>query len=109
MLENLPGNEIFCGFLKVNLVERNHTPFGVSLVSASRVGKHDTSDIVALAREISTADEALKHRATGKLSVILEQVSTRAGDTEDVGYYIIILGYTDKIPAAASGSDHQRN
>uniref|UniRef100_A0A1L8DDB7 Uncharacterized protein n=1 Tax=Nyssomyia neivai TaxID=330878 RepID=A0A1L8DDB7_9DIPT len=59
---------------KVNLVERNPTPSGLALVSPLRVGKHDTADLVALAREIAHADDALKNRASGKLSVILEQI-----------------------------------
>ncbi|XP_055683136.1 uncharacterized protein C1orf50 [Lutzomyia longipalpis] len=59
---------------KVNLVERNPKPCGLALVSPQRVGKHDSSDIVALAREIANADQALKNRASGKLSVILEQI-----------------------------------
>ncbi|GAB0097285.1 uncharacterized protein DMENIID0001_129180 [Sergentomyia squamirostris] len=59
---------------RVNLVERNPTPCGLPLVNVNRVGKHDSSDIVALAREIENADKALKNRATGKLSLILDQI-----------------------------------
>lgn len=36
--------------------------------------KHATTDIVALANQISHADAAIQHSATGKLSLILEQI-----------------------------------
>ena len=58
----------------VQLVERNVEPSGYTLLNAHRVGKHDATDIVELARQIQTADDSIKHLATGKLTLILEQV-----------------------------------
>lgn len=58
----------------MNLVERNRNPNGAQILSLNTISIHESSDIVALANQISRADEAIKHNATGKLSVILEQI-----------------------------------
>lgn len=58
----------------MNLVERNAAPAGYQLLNTRQVGRHQASDIVELAREIQTADQAIRNTATGKLTLILEQV-----------------------------------
>lgn len=58
----------------VHLVERNDAPNGYQLLNARSVGKHQANDIVALAAEIQNADLALRNGATGKLSLIVEQI-----------------------------------
>lgn len=63
--------------LTVNLVERNAAPAGYQLLNTRQVGRHQASDIVELAREIKTADQAIRNTATGKLTLILEQVCKR--------------------------------
>lgn len=58
----------------MHLVERNSVPGGLQLVNTRQVGRHAANDIVELAREIQTADLAIRNTATGKLTLILEQV-----------------------------------
>ncbi|KAL5280917.1 C1orf50 family protein [Megaselia abdita] len=55
---------------KAQLVERN--PAG--LLNPLRVSAHDELDIISLASQIQTADANLKHNASGKLAVILDQI-----------------------------------
>ncbi|KAK3927431.1 hypothetical protein KUF71_015716 [Frankliniella fusca] len=56
------------------LVERNKKPNGYELVNSFRVGRHDPTDLVELAREIQLADNTVRSTACGKLQVIAEQV-----------------------------------
>lgn len=56
--------------LPAQLVERNPT----GLLNPLRVSAHDELDIISLASQIQTADANLKHSATGKLAVILDQI-----------------------------------
>uniref|UniRef100_T1H1E7 Uncharacterized protein n=1 Tax=Megaselia scalaris TaxID=36166 RepID=T1H1E7_MEGSC len=55
---------------KAQLVERNPT----GLLNPLRVSAHDEMDIISLANQIQTADANLKHNATGKLAIILDQI-----------------------------------
>lgn len=59
----------------MNLVERNPAPNGYKLLNPNYVGKHDAYDLVTLAKEIQNADVAVNNHS-GKLSLILDQVST---------------------------------
>lgn len=58
----------------MHLVDRNETPNGYQLLNARHVGRHEASDIIALATEIQNADAALRNTSSGKLSLILDQV-----------------------------------
>lgn len=69
---------MFSFVFKVKLVERNAAPAGYQLLNTRQVGLHQASDIVELAREIQTADQAIRNTATGKLTLILEQVRKRS-------------------------------
>ncbi|XP_062545845.1 uncharacterized protein C1orf50 homolog isoform X1 [Armigeres subalbatus] len=59
---------------KVTLVERNPCPNGTQIVSLYRSGRREAEDIVALAREIQSAEIQVKNNACAKLLVIAEQV-----------------------------------
>lgn len=58
----------------VSLVERNPEPGGYQMLNTRQVGRHTSNDIIELAHEISMADAAIRHTASGKLTLILEQV-----------------------------------
>lgn len=101
----------------VNLVERNTQPGGMQMVNAHHVGHHSATDIVELAREINQADEAIRNVATGKLSLILEQVSVEPNQisvsTPIVLHPFIHSTRLDPVPASASqksarGDDEQQ-
>lgn len=54
--------------------ESNSKSSGLLVNRQSVRHKHTADDIVRLANEISLADSAIRHTATGKLSLILEQI-----------------------------------
>lgn len=56
------------------MVERNENPNGYQLLNKYRIGVHEETDILALANEIKHADDSLRNNASGKLTLILEQV-----------------------------------
>lgn len=60
--------------ISVHLVERNVMPNGYQLLNANSVGRHNSLDLVSLAKEIQHADVAL-HNSSGKLTLILDQVN----------------------------------
>lgn len=61
-------------FETVALVERNTQPNGYKLLNAYNVGRHDANDIISLAHQIQTADVSIRNGATGKLTMILDQI-----------------------------------
>lgn len=71
-------------FITANLVERNAAPNGYELLNPNYVGKHNAFDLVALATEIQNADVAVNHHS-GKLSLIIDQVSSNRDSTVKVG------------------------
>lgn len=72
----------------VKLVERNAAPAGYQLLNTRQVGLHQASDIVELAREIQTADKAIRNTATGKLTLILEQVRKRSNIIDYIPFFL---------------------
>lgn len=58
----------------VALVERNTQPNGYKLLNAYKVGRHNADDIISLAHQIQTADVSIRNTATGKLTMILDQI-----------------------------------
>lgn len=76
-------------------MERNATPAGYQLLNTRQVGRHQASDIVELAREIQTADQAIRNTATGKLTLILEQVCKRRNIIKSSFLYAFLLLFTD--------------
>jgi len=58
----------------VALVERNKEPSGYKLLNAYNVGRHEADDIISLAHQIQTADVSIRNAATGKLTMILDQI-----------------------------------
>lgn len=58
----------------VALVERNNEPNGYKLLNAHNVGRHEADDIISLAQQIQTADAGIRSVATGKLTMILDQI-----------------------------------
>lgn len=56
------------------LVERNTQPNGYKLLNAYNVGRHGADDIISLAHQIQTADVCVRNSATGKLTMILDQI-----------------------------------
>lgn len=95
----------------VNLVERNAAPNGYQLLNTRSVGRHDASDIIALAAEIQNADASLRNTSTGKLSLILDQVMTPEGlrlGTLPLKYLFVFFS-TDSIPSIASAENSRRH
>lgn len=56
------------------LVERNKEPNGYKLLNAYTVGRYEADDIIQLAQQIQTADVNIRNNATGKLTMILDQI-----------------------------------
>lgn len=60
--------------VSVALVERNAQPNGYKLLNSYNVGRHEANDIISLAHQIQTADVSIRNSATGKLTMILDQI-----------------------------------
>ncbi|PSN53872.1 Uncharacterized protein C0J52_02422 [Blattella germanica] len=56
------------------LVERNLVPDGIHLVNPFAVAKHESTDLVELAKEIQMADTMVRATACSKLQTIAEQI-----------------------------------
>ncbi|KAJ6646478.1 hypothetical protein Bhyg_01689 [Pseudolycoriella hygida] len=67
-------NEYQGALKKVALVERNTQPNGYQLLNAYNVGRHEAADIISLAHQIETADVSIRNSASGKLTMILDQI-----------------------------------
>ncbi|KAG4068066.1 hypothetical protein HA402_011399 [Bradysia odoriphaga] len=68
------NNEYQDAAKRVALVERNTQPNGYKLLNAYNVGRHNENDIISLASQIQTADVSIRNAATGKLTLILDQI-----------------------------------
>lgn len=68
----------------VALVERNKEPNGYKLLNPYNVGRHDANDIISLAHQIQTADVSIRNTATGKLTMILDQIKFLQGQAQKI-------------------------
>lgn len=92
----------------VVLVERNPEPAGYQMLNTRQVGRHSSSDIIELAREINEADAAIRHTASGKLTLILEQVRVKRIKIKYKSHSKI-TPYADQIPPIASQKSARRD
>lgn len=67
-----------------NNLPKSGTSSGLLATRQSSRHKHTADDIVRLANEISLADSAIRHTATGKLSLILEQIQFLQGQAQKI-------------------------
>lgn len=65
-------------------MERCPNPNGQQLVSAFRVGRHESDDIVSLAEQIKEADAAIRNTACNKLSLIRDQIQFLQSQAEKI-------------------------
>lgn len=72
--DNILSKMVIKSEILVALVERNAQPNGYKLLNAYNVGRHDAEDIISLAHQIQTADVSIRNSATGKLTMILDQI-----------------------------------
>lgn len=66
------------------LVERNTQPNGYKLLNSYNVGRHEAEDIISLAHQIQTADASIRNNATGKLTMILDQIKFLQGQAQKI-------------------------